>query len=206
MNKMKSVVFIALAVFLGGSVFGVEAQKKSLQNKAVRLSVARPQPVLTVAPLPITTLTGIYNVSVDSVELSRGTIDLASGTTYGWTWSGKTDGDLSGFMFVSLNYAAPETPMEVGADTTAGTSKITGGSWSKLIFSNGQYLGSVSGEIHSGDLTWNDKAQNWNVNLQLTSDRGTDAFVGSRGKGSFAGTLDQSRRIPAVSGVLTLEY
>jgi len=158
-------------------------------------------PVFVVEPL-----SGTYNISVDAFELSRGDIDLASGTTYGWTWSGKTSGDLSGFMFVSLNYDAAAAAVGVDVLPDGASSNVTGGSWTKLIFMKGEYAGSVSGRIVNGQLTWNEKAQNTTISLFLTSDQGTEAFVGNTGKGTFDGILDQTGKVSTMSGVLTMDY
>jgi len=193
MNKIKSMALISLAILLATSFSAATAQKRA----AVR-QIAAPLPV-------VINLSGPYNVKVSATELSRGEFDYASGTTYGWTWYGKTEGDLSGFMFVSVNYGVPAVNEEVDVHPV-GVSSITGGSWSKLIFIKGQYAGSVSGRVTGGDLTWNEKAQNWTVNLELASDQGSDAFVGCTGKGTFAGVLDPNGKLGTISGVLTLEY
>lgn len=196
MNRIKLVSFIALAVFLGGSFSGATAQTRTSSLR------------FTAPPLPVViALSGTYSVKVDAIELSRGQVDFTSGTTYGWTCYGKTEGDLSGFMFVSLNYDAP-AGFAGGIDVmpVGGASSVVGGSWSKLVFMKGEYVGSISGTIIGGNLIWNEKTQNWSVNLNLLSEQGTEALVGNTGKGSFAGTLDQNGKVSTVSGLLTLDY
>ena len=168
----------------------------------------RMPPVSVEPPLPIITpLSGTYNLKVEADEISVGDIDFPIGSTYGWTWSGKTSGDLSGFMFVSLNYSSPMTsPSELATFTTGDTSKVLGGSWSKLIFINGQYAGSVSGKIVGGELVWNEKTSNASISLQLSAEQGTASFVGCTGKGTFEGTLTRGWMAANVVGGLTLEY
>jgi hypothetical protein len=195
MNKIKSAAAIALAIFFAGIFATAAAQKHAPIS-----SVPHPLPI-------ISGLNGTYNINVDAVEVSIGTVDSTSGATYGWTWSGRTDSDLSGYLFVSLNLASPDGNVEVGGDhTLPRPSVITGGSWSKVIFVDGVYAGTVFGTVTGGELVWNPKTQTSSVNLQLTSDNGTDAFVGANGSGTFVGVVDQSGEVPTVTGALTLEY
>jgi hypothetical protein len=193
MNKIKSAAITALAIFCMGMFATATAQKKTTAHSII--------------PLPSTVvLSGTYEVNLDAVEVSIGTVDYTSGATYGSTWSGQTAGDLSGFMFVSLNYCAPENGGVVGIDSRPGTSVISGGSWSKVIFIDGVYAGSVSGTITGGELTWNPDTEESNITLQLTSDQGTEAFVDAKGKGTFVGVIAQRSVSRSVSGHLTLDY
>jgi hypothetical protein len=195
MNKIKSAAVIALAIFVVGIFATASAQKRAPIS-----SIPHPLPI-------IFSLNGPYNVNVDAVEVSIGTVDNTSGATYGWTWSGTTNNDLSGYMFVSLNLAAPDGDIDPGGDRTVPRpSVISGGSWSKVIFVDGVYAGTVFGTVTSGELVWNPKTQTSSVNLQLTSDNGTNAFVGVTGSGTFVGVVDQTGEAPTVTGVLTLEY
>ena len=194
MNKIKSATIVALAIFCAG-IFATAAAQKH----APAASVPHPLPIAFA-------LNGTYNVNLDAVEVSLGTVDSASGSTYGWTWSGKTNSDLSGYMFVSVNFAAPENNGEVGSDRTPQPSVVTGGSWSKVIFVDGIYAGTIFGSVTGGQVAWDPKTQTSNVNLQLTSDRGTDAFVDAHGTGTFVGVVDQLGEVPTVTGVMTLEY
>ncbi|HEV7682405.1 MAG TPA: hypothetical protein VGO68_09815 [Pyrinomonadaceae bacterium] len=194
MNKIKSAAAIALAIFFAG-IFATAAA----QNAATP-SIPHTLPL-------VFSLNGTYNVNVDAVEVSIGTVDDASGATYGITWSGKTNSDLSGYMFVSLNLAAPESSAEVGdVRAVPHPSVVTGGSWSKVVFVDGAYVGTVFGTVTGGQLVWDAKTQTSSVNLQLVSDRGADAFVGATGSGTFVGVVDQSGEVPTVTGTLTLEY
>lgn len=195
MNKIKSAAILALAIICAGMFATATAQKR-----ASAPSTPHPLPV-------IFGLNGSYNVNVEAVEVSIGAVDNTSGATYGWTWSGKTNNDLAGYMFVSLNFTAPDNNGEVGSDRApAAPSVITGGSWSKVIFVDGVYAGTIFGKVTGGDLVWDAKSQTSSVNLQLTSDQGTEAFVGATGNGTFAGVVDQTGEIPTVTGVLTLNY
>jgi len=165
-------------------------------------------PPVPVGPPVVGILSGTYKVAVNANELSTGDIDYTTGATYGWTCYGTTEGDLSGFMFVSMDYASPQPPSgsEIG-EVVGGTSKVIGGSWSKLIFIKGQYVGSVYGRIVDGELVWNiGKGDLTAISLQLTADEGTGSYAGSTGSGTFEGILDQSSKVPSVSGTLILNY
>ena len=189
MYKFKPLALLALAILFSGVFSSVAAQK--------RMSA----PPIVDEPPFFETLSGIYSSSVNASELSPGDIEFATGTTYGWTSYGKTEGDLSGFLFISMNYTPPPASSRGG-----GTSKITGGSWSKLIFVKGQYAGSVYGRIVDGELAWLGNGAAPTISLQLTADAGTESFANNEGSGTFEGTWDQSSKVPSVSGVLTLKY
>jgi hypothetical protein len=105
-------------------------------------------------------------------------------------------------MVVSLNYSAAM----LGTDSTPVTNVITGGSWSKAIYIDGVYAGSVSGTITGGELVWNQETQESTVSLDLISDQGTEAFVDAKGKGTFVGVIAQGSETRSVSGLLTLDY
>lgn len=154
-----------------------------------------------------TALSGTYNVEVNANQLSTGDVEFTTGTTYGWTSYGTTEGDLSGYLFVSMNYSSPTAAPadgEVG-EMASGESEITGGSWSKLIFVDGQYTGSVYGKIASGKMVWNGDLTA-SISLELISNDGTGIYAGSIGSGTFNGIWDQSSKLTTVSGNLILNY
>ncbi|MGH9875793.1 MAG: hypothetical protein ACRD9S_25350, partial [Pyrinomonadaceae bacterium] len=191
-KKNKFAALITLAILVGGMFSGAVAQK--------RMSPAPVDP-----PSP-TVQNGIYKVSVDADELSPGVTDLSGQLTYGWTWSGKTEGDLSGFIFLSLNCAGGISAADQAGYAVGGTSKVMGGSWSKLIFIKDKYVGSISGTIVGGELVWSEKARIATVNLELTADEGTDLFAGNVGTGTLEGIMDQTTRVPSLTGTLLLNY
>jgi hypothetical protein len=197
MHKMKLMIITAVAIFMAGALTSATAQKEGSLP----------------LPLPIGPLNGTYTMAMTANQLSAGDTEYAMAETYGWTCYGKTSGDLTGFMFVSLNYALPEylstdkveagsTPVEI----ILPTSNVTGGSWSKLIFMRGQYVGSVYGKVVGGTLVWSQMDLSATMSLQLTADDGTGYFVGNAGKGTFEGTLDPSQKSGNLTGVLTLNY
>lgn len=199
MYKIKPLALVALVILFSGVLTSVAAQRRMpapIVDEAPAASIDE-------VPLPIPgMLSGTYSITVSAIELSAGDMDFATGMTYGWTSYGKTEGDLSGFMFISMNYTQSTPPSSRGG----GRSQITGGSWSKLIYIKGEYAGSVYGRIVGGELVWNETGVPANISLLLTSDAGTESFVGSAGSGNFEGQLDQSSKVPSVSGVLTLKY
>jgi hypothetical protein len=196
MSRIKFSALATVTMFLLGVFASVSAQKSAI-------------PIVPAVP----PLNGTYSINLSANELSPGDTKFATQETYGWTCYGKTNGDLSGFMFISMNYTVPEL---VGKDSSSPsgnppqpifpTSKVTGGSWSKLIFTKGQYVGSVYGRIVSGELVWSTTDLNAKVHLELVADDGTGSFVRNIGKGTFEGTLDRMNKQPKVSGALTLEF
>ena len=190
MHKIKLAALISLALLFAGTFSGAAAQK-------------RMSPIL-IEP-PVGALSGIYKVSIDASELSSGVTDSLDWTTYGWTWNCKTDGDLSGFIFLSLNWT-PEISVNDLEVLAVRPGTINGGSWSKLIFMKGEYAGSISGTIVGGEVNWNEKYQIATVSLQMIADEGTDTFAGSVGTATFDGILDQSGKKPTLSGTLILNY
>lgn len=197
MNKIKSAALIGFAIFLAGMFATAAAQKRTSTP-----SFSKPFPI-------VAGLSGTYTINLDAVEVSTGTVDIISGASYGWTWSGKTYTDLSGYMFFSLNFAAPDnsTAVEAGGDRLPPQPRlISGGSWSKVIFIDGVYAGTISGRVTSGQLVWSPDTRTSNVSLQLTSERGTEAFVGLQGTGTFVGVVGQVGEVTTITGVVTLEY
>jgi hypothetical protein len=178
MNKIKTITLILAAMLIGGAISAVAAQEPSLS--------------------------GTYKATVEASEISEGQLSLSTGETFGWTWNSRTQGDLNGFMFVSVNYSAPLLAGEVGVPTN---NDVIGGSWSQVFFDkNGVYLGSVSGKIVGGQLTWSQKQQHTVVSLLLTSEQGTDSFAGAVGTGTFEGVFDKTGSAPSMTGMLTLNY
>jgi hypothetical protein len=195
MYKIKSVALLALVILFGGAFIKAEAQKGSMAPIFIG-----PPPFIEAA------LSGSYSVVVNANQLSAGEVEPTTGATYGWTCYGSTEGDLSGFLFVSMNYAS-DYPLSAEAFTRSFSSvAVTGGSWSKLIFVNGVYAGSVYGKIVSGQLVRDKTQGTTSLNLELTSDEGTGDYVGSVGSGTFEGVLDQNSKVPSVSGKLVLKY
>jgi hypothetical protein len=216
MYKIKSLTLVALALLFGGIFVSAEAQKKQVMRP---LPIAPPPLVATalaqkkqiLKPLPIdpppfvgTALSGTYSIEVNANEVSTGEAERTTGATYGWTWYGNTEGDLSGYMFVSLNYATDNT--FAGEVNPGGISGVTGGSWSKLIFENGVYVGSIFGKITGGELVRNNFDRMATISLTLTADEGTGPYVGSIGSGTFEGLLDRKSKAASVTGKLTLTY
>jgi hypothetical protein len=180
MSSIKFATLATIAILLGGGVFATASAQK-----------------VKVGPIPlIEPLNGTYAMKVNANELSSGDSEYAMQETYGWTCYGKTNGDLSGFMFISMNYTVPEKS----------DSRVTGGSWSKLIFINGQYVGSVYGKIVGGTIVWSDADLTAKMSLELSADDGTGAYLGSIGKGRFDGMLDRTGKTGTISGALTLSY
>ena len=182
----------AIAILMAGALASVTAQ-------------------VGLPPIPIGSLSGTYKMAMDANELSAGDTKFALAETYGWTCYGETSGDLNGFMFVSMNYALPNSLTSV-IDGKVGISpplsKVTGGSWSKLIFIKGKYLGSVHGRIVGGTLEWSKTDLSAKMKLELSADGGTGAFVDNVGKGTFEGALEPSQKEKGgrVTGALVLDY
>ena len=197
MYKMKLLAITAIVIFMAGALTSATAQ--------IRLP-----PVPVIGPL-----NGTYKMAVTANVLSAGDAEYAMSETYGWTCYGETTGDLTGFMFVSMNYSLPEYFIQPVDDVIGisppqpifQASRITGGSWSKLIFIKGQYVGSVYGRIVGGTMEWSSKDMSAKLILELSADNGTGAFVDNVGKGTFEGLVpSQNTKDGSITGVLTLEY
>lgn len=195
MIKRRLLMIAAMAIIVTGALASASAQKAS--------------PIPVIEPL-----NGVYSIAVNATELSPGETEYAMAETYGWTCYGKTSGDLTGFMFFSMNYAQAGYEIAQTVDKLSSppqpigtTSQVTGGSWSKLIFVRGQYVGSVNGRIVGGTLTWSKTDLTVGMSLELTADDGTGYFAGSVGTGRFQGDMVRSEKAGGVmKGVLTLKY
>ena len=186
MYRLSFLFLLTGALLIAGIPTGVQAQK----SKAIQPT----PPVAQNGPLK-----GNYFYVLNGLELSRGQ------STASWASYGNTAGDLNGFMFTSLNLeplgSSSGSLLSENVD-----SQVTGGSWSKLIFVNNVYTGSLYGKVVSGSVTWvnNDTA---NIQLQLTADNGTLIYAGQVAKGSFSGTLSRSGSGQGtVSGSINLSY
>jgi hypothetical protein len=201
MTKLKFAALVVAVVLIAGASISGQAQKRS---KAL-IRIEPPIPVGVV-------LSGTYASRIDATQLSVGEANYAASQVYGWTCYGQTKGDLSGYVFMSMNYSLPAfTPVDPAGSPSAfqppPTSDVTGGSWSQLIFVDGVYTGSVSGRIVGGVLRWDSYSNNATVELKLVADDGTDAYLGSSGNGDFQGLLDRSAKsVPTITGTLTLNY
>lgn len=196
MQRVKFLALAAILVLVAGAFFSSQAQKKMTNH--------RMPPVAPVDGI----LSGTYASSVNATEISAGSPGGFS-EVFGWTCYGPTKGDLSGFIFLSMNYGAANPLGGSGADPNIlppSSSEVSGGSWSKLIFVNGVYMGSISGRILGGVISWEKGGQTAAIELKLTSDKGTNAYIGSVGMGSFEGTMDRTGASPLLSGILTLNY
>lgn len=192
MYKFKSLALVAIAILFSGVLFSASAQKWNDDTSFIE------------PPIPFDILTGDHKIDVKAGKLSTGEVSADSGTTYGWTCYGVTEGDVSGYIFISMNYSAPVVS-SYGVETRT----VTGGSWSKLIFIDGQYTGSINGrivggEVLSGDITFNAPATT--ITLQMTGDGGTGAYVDRIGSASFAGILNEGTKGPNLTGTLGLFY
>jgi hypothetical protein len=190
MYTTKVLALVALAILFGGVSIGAQAQKKM-------------SPPIFIGPPP-TVLTGDYTMNVNANEISAGNNDSISGPTYGWTCSGTTDGDMSGFIFISMDYASDITTP--GEAARSGVKSVIGGSWSKLIFVDGVYAGSIHGRLVGGQLVVNNIAGTTSMNLTLTVEDGDGDYAGSAGYGTFEGVLAQNTRARSITGQLILNF
>jgi hypothetical protein len=190
MYKIKFLTLVALAILFGGVSISAQAQKK----------MSSP---IFLGPPP-TVLSGDYRMDVNANEMSEGNSDSIAGPTYGWTCYGTTEGDLSGFLFISMDYSSDcLTP---GQAARSGVKSVIGGSWSKLIFVDGVYAGSIHGRVVGGQLVVNNVDGTTSMNLTLTAEDGTGDYAGSTGYGTFQGVLAQNTRTRSVTGELILNF
>lgn len=190
MFRIKVLKCICLLLLIGGSFARAQAQTAGDFDP----SSEGAQPVLS----------GTYYIGVEAIETFPGETVFNEAKTFDRTSHGTTEGDLSGFIFISLNYTLPEN--NTVGDVSREESLITSGSWAKLIFKEGVYRGSVFGKITVGKILWNRRTNTASITFELKSDSGTGIFTEERGKGFFEGTLYQSTKAPTLKGRLTLEY
>lgn len=193
MYKSKFLSLLTAAILVGGVLTSATAQRK-LTSEPI-------QP-----PVPLPTLSGPITIDVQANELSDGETTF-DGSVYGWTCYGVTSGDLSGHIFMSINYG-PAVPSLSGGEVR----QVTGGSWSKLIYSKGVYMGSIYGRISGGEMASDNSIVVTEVplpvtiNLELTADGGTGIYAGNVGEGSFKGQYGSEEKSANVVGTLTLNY
>jgi hypothetical protein len=197
MQRLRIMALATMVVLMAGASFSTQAQKRTA-------------PVWTSDIVPVSeVLNGTYTSDISATQLSTGTVETASNEVYGWTSYGKTDGDLPGYVFLSVNYSMPAGTI-YAADQLVPlpvlVCQVSGGSWSRLIFDRGVYVGSVSGKITGGSITWDSVGESAQVSFELAADNGTEAFVGSSGSGSFEGSLDRTPRVPVLTGKMILKY
>ncbi|HXD34468.1 MAG TPA: hypothetical protein VN643_25335 [Pyrinomonadaceae bacterium] len=189
--RFRSLALAALILLLGGMSVNSQAQQKIALDSPNRVNSWAEQ----------------YQSEVFANEISAGTVER-NNVVYGSTFSGNTKGDLSGHLFVSVNYANDINAVGLDKVSTFGADplvNVSGGSWSKMIYVDGNYAGSLSGSIGSGSVTWNADHTMATVELQLVCENGTESFAGITGFGTFSGTIDRVSG-GAVKGVLTLNY
>ena len=190
MYKFKSLALVAIAILFSGVLFGASAQKRKI-TPAIE------------PPVPFDILTGAHKMDVKADKLSPGEVGLGSGI-YGWTCYGITEGDVSGYIFISVNYSDASLTLYGGESR-----QVTGGSWSKLIFVDGQYTGSINGRIVGGEMVSgevNVRVPATTLSLQMTGDGGTGAYVDRRGTATFDGIVTAGPKGPNVMGTLGLFY
>lgn len=208
MYKTKLLPFAIVAILIGSIISSAAGQKRT------PIPAAEP-------PVPAETINPVETINPDlskfsGVEVSPGETNYAVATTYGATYYGQTFGDRTGSFFVSVNYSLPgtggPTAREAGSDTSDmpqpidQSSLVTGGSWTRQVFIDGKYVGSVYGRITGGTVTWSQTDLSATVDLELAVDNGTEKFLDRTGKGQFHGKLDRMSKLPIISGDLTLEY
>ena len=118
MYRIKVLAFVVVGVLLGGAFATATAQKAELGTGEMPIPISGP-------------LSGTYVSTLNADEVSAGETEHAVAKTFGWTGYGKTTGDLSGFMFVSMNFSVPQrqssdATIRPGAATL--TSKVSSGS------------------------------------------------------------------------------
>lgn len=198
MKSSKLLAFAAAIVLLAG--MSAQAQKRKVSIKAM--------------PLPVpAALQGKYVTEVGGSQASQGLEAIVGFGTHqvmGWNVFGQTTGDLSGHIFMSINYNMPsavDPGDEIGAiPPPVPPSQVTSGSWIKLIYVDGVYAGSVSGRIVGGTVTWDTRSQTQTVSLDLAGDSGTGAYEGNTGLGSFIGSVQSTETGASLTGTLTLYY
>jgi hypothetical protein len=193
MHKITTPALLLIAILIGGVLTSATAQKR--------------KPPISVDPPAPSSLSGNYKISVAADLLSNGEVEYRTPGLVGWSCSGTTDGDLPGYIFISMSASAP-VMLPDGSEVRY----VTSGTWSKLIFLKGLYTGSVNGRIVGGQIVsegqiLSTEPLRTTINLQLVGDGGTETYVGNAGSGTFDGVVDLSTKGgPKVFGNLNLNY
>jgi hypothetical protein len=199
MQSMKFLILATMVMVLGVVSVSGQAQKRVMGKKGNPL------------PMP-TSLQGKYVTEINGIQMSEGTIAVTefSGSSQfiGWNSYGQTTGDLNGHFFLSVNYTVPTVgPGDaIGTDPPLGNSQITGGSWTKLIYVDGAFMGSISGRIIGGSMAWDPRYETAKVSIEMAGETGTGLYEGNSGFGSFRGKMDRTNPTVTIAGSLTLNY
>lgn len=144
-----------------------------------------------------------YYLKVNGIEASEGTVavDYKFGESlFGYSFLGRTDGDLQGSLMLSMNCApAAFTPGEMN--------QMFGGSWTLPVYMSGKlfrdvYQGSLYGTVNGGKMAWDKTGTIADLVITFTVDNGTKAWEGRTGEATFLGTLDESGKFPILTGEL----
>jgi hypothetical protein len=174
MKTSKYILLAAAIVLMAGLVAGVMAQGKiTSRDSGVFLP---PEPIL-----PVT--------KVNAIEVTDGTIGMDNQTKketmFGYSFLGRTTGAYPGSFTLSMN-CAPAIPVP------GESSDVTGGAWTLPVYMpsvRGSYAGSLYGTIAKGTMNWDKTGTNADVFFILNVDGGTQAWGGTQGYATFAGTL-----------------
>jgi hypothetical protein len=143
----------------------------------------------------------IAAIYYNGTQSAEGTTDPVSGFIYGNSFVLSSTGEWdSRYLNISINYRN----MFQGIG-------ITGGAWSLAVFSDGSYLGTIYGEVVSGDVQFVENGSGKLVSKQtrmtLQSTGGTGIFARYKEQnisGSFNMTTDL--RTSDTAGIATLNY
>lgn len=190
--RLRSIALATFALLLGGMLFSTQAKHRQVFAE----SFDTPTPALS----------GTYESQVDATEMSSGNSQEMTNAVYGWNSYGKTTGGLCGHVFISVNYSVTDNNDSFMTPSIVPDNVVTGGSWSKIIYVDGVYAGSISGTIVGGSLVWDENHTTAQVELQLVGTKGADNFVGLTGVGTFSGTLDRTTSDATLTGTLRMKY
>lgn len=157
--------------------------------------------ILTLVLTAVVAQAQIAAIHYDGTQSAIGTTDPVSGFVYGNTFVLASTGEWdSRYLTVSINYRN----MFQGIG-------ITGGAWSLAVFSEGSYLGTVYGDVISGDVlfvnTGNGKAVTKQTRMSVQSTGGTGIFTGRKNQ-NINGSFDMATdlRTSNTEGVASLNY
>ena len=149
---------------------------------------------------------GAFAQSYDmtGVEVTKGTFDSEDSKVWGNTFTlHGNSGELSYNFTISMDYISEKpTPFN----------EVAGGHWTLAVFKNGEYVGTLYGEVLGGTITWNfDRrgnpiSRNTSVKVKIHGRTNWFEGVGEGNTGVFVNYSSVGTKVSVSKASLELEF